>query len=190
METPQTRGSAILASVTYVDALCDGASRPHASPGFSQELKEALRDMKRTTWHPRGLWLEVLNAVVAVQSDTEKSYADLVGCGNAICEDAVNTFMKLILKIMTPRLFARKFPDFWTRDMRGGYMVVDGSEIDRNKVSITLKEADGWDHVGPVGCGFMGFAMQRITGGPVRVVTDDWSLSRPARPEVTWVISW
>jgi hypothetical protein len=190
MEELATRGSAILASAEFSDVLCDRAGQPRVRERFSPELRAALLTMKRTTWHPRAHWIEVLRAVVSVHSDPIASRADLAECGKAICEDAANTFMKLILKIMTPRLFAKKFPDFWVRDMRGGVMTVDPSELEHNRFVAYLKDVDGFDHVGPAGSGFIGFAMEKITGGPVNIVVSPWSLERPGPAEMRWDVSW
>jgi len=190
MEELTTKGSAILASAEFSDVLCDRIGRPRVRERFSPELKAALATMKRTTWHPRAMWIEVLRAVVSVHNDPLASHADLAECGKAICEDAASTFMKLILKIMTPRLFAKKFPDFWVRDMRGGVMTVDPSELTHNRFVAHLVDVDGFEHVGPAGCGFIGFAMEKITGGPVNIVVSPWSLERPGPAEVRWDVSW
>jgi hypothetical protein len=190
MEEIATRGSAILASVEFSDALCDKAGQRRVRETFSPELKAALVTMKRTTWHPRAAWIEVLRAVASVHNDPVVSKADLAECGKAICEDAANTFMKLLLKIMTPRLFAKKFPDFWLRDMRGGVMTVDPSELEQNRFVAYLKDVEGFDHVGPAGNGFIGFAMEKITGGPVKIIVSPWSLERPGPAEIRWDVSW
>jgi hypothetical protein len=91
---------------------------------------------------------------------------------------------------MTPRLFAKKFPDFWVRDMRGGVMTVDPSELSHNRFVVHLVDVDGFDHVGPVANGFIGFAMEKITGGPVNIVVSSWSLERPGPAELRWDVSW
>lgn len=190
MEELATRGSAILASAEFSDVLCDRTDRPRVRERFSPELKAALVTMKRTTWHPRAMWIEMLRAVVSVHNDPLASHADLVECGQFISKDAANTFMKLILKIMTPRLFARKFPDFWIRDMRGGVMTVDPAELSNNRFVIYLEDVDGFEHVGPVACGYIGFAMEQITGVPVDIVVSPWSLACPGPSEMRWDISW
>ncbi|MFS8065911.1 MAG: hypothetical protein ACMG6S_06005 [Byssovorax sp.] len=190
MEELAARGSAILASVAYSDGLCDSVGRARVREKFSPELKAALVTMKRTTWHPRAMWIEVLRAVVSVHNEPGASHADLIGCGKAICEDAASTFMKLLLKMMTPRLFARKFPDFWVRDMRGGIMSVDPSDLAKNRFVVFLEDVEGFDHVGPAGVGFIGFAMEKITGGHVDIVVSPWSLERPGPAKIRWDVSW
>jgi hypothetical protein len=190
MEARAVKGSVILASVDYADTLCDRLGCPRVREKFSPELTAALVTMTRTTWHPWAILVEVLRAIASVRHDPVASREDLIACGQAISQDGLNTFLRLLLKIMTLRLFVMKFKDFWSRDVRGAVMTVDSSAFEQRRVTCTLEHVDGFDHLGPTGIGFIGLAMEKIAGCPVAIVVSPWSLEQPGPATLRWDISW
>ena len=187
----QCKGSIILATVAYTDELCAKEGRPRIRDALSPSLSAALPTMQRVAWRPITEWVEVLRAIVAVcDNDEARAYDALVQCGRAICEDAAGSFMKLLLRMMPPALFCRKFPDFWRRDFTGGTFVVDTSRLAENRFQAILRDIEAFDHVGPVAVGFIGFAQEKVTGKSVSVQRTGWSLERPGPPEVVLELSW
>ena len=83
--------------------------------------------------------------------------------------------MKLLLKVLTPRMFARKFPDFWARDYRGGSVEVES--IDDNRLVIILKGVDDLDHMGAIAAGFIGTTFEAIGVLGLQVLRPNWSLA-------------
>lgn len=184
-----TRGNAILGAAGYLDRISGPSAQPRPAHA-SAELQAALPTMTRNAWYPRRFFIEVLRRIVSVHNDPISSYEDLARAGSAIAEDASNTFLKLLLRMATPRLFGAKFPDFYKRDLQGGYAEVDASRIRENRMLISFKDVEHFDHIGPAGAGFIRFGLHHITGKVVTILTHGWSLETPGPPEIRHEISW
>lgn len=189
-EAIRVRGSNVLSTVAFAERLCAQEGRPPFRDGLSPETTAALAATTPTSWCPREAWMEMLRGLVALRADEAGARDVVVRCGRAICEDATNAFLKLLIKFMTPSLFCKKFPDFWRRDFQGGELTVDASEISRNRFTTFIRGIGGFDHVGPIGVGFVGFAMDRVAKKEVQVELVGWSLACPGPPEVRLVVSW
>jgi hypothetical protein len=185
-----TRGNAILGAAGHLDRICDPRTRGRVRAATTPELQAALPTMTRNGWYPRRMFIEVLHHIASVNNERDRSYEDLAQAGSAIAEDASNTFLKLLLRMATPRLFGAKFPDFWARDLQGGHPEVDTSRVRENRMVIFFKDVEHFDHIGPAGAGFIRFGLRHITGKYVRVTTHGWSLENPGPPEIRQDISW
>ena len=179
-----------MGTLAFIRQSCNEGEQTRALAQLSPEVREMLPRLKRVDWYPRAQWIELLRAVVSIHHDPVQSYEDLVSCGRYIAEDATNTFLRLLMKMLTPGLFARKFPEFWRRDNQGGRIEVDAARINENRVVMYIKDVEGFDHIGPVGAGYISFAMGAITGKPIQIALESWSLDRPGPPEVRYEVSW
>src|SRR5262249_7139180 len=127
----------------------------------------------------------------AVKNDEEGSYKDLVASGSFVAAEATNTFLKLLLKVLTPVLYAKKTPDFWARDHRGsGHFEVDAQNADKGRIIMRLVGADGFDHVGIAGIGFLTFGLTAMGKRDFKITQRGWSLATPSPHEVIYDIAW
>lgn len=157
------------------------------SPDVSRD-RSAYDVMK---WYPASHANELNNGMAAVHGDDEQKVYDLLeGLGMFTADKATSTFLRLIMKILTPRLFARKAPDFWARDNRIGRMESDISQIDQKRMVVHLRDISPLSHVAPSAAGFAKFALKAIGLKNLRVVTNGWSLKQPAPDAVHFDISW
>ena len=189
MEEPMTRGMVLAGIDGFIGKRYDQATAQRLRDGYSTELKTAVRDVKIAAWYPRAFFIE-LNRAVASVAGNDSAYTDLLGAGRSIAGIATNTFMKLLLRMLTPRMFAKKFPDFWKRDNRGGYIQVDPARLDNDQVVFFLKDVEGFDHIGPVAAGFISYALGAIVGKEVAIKLHGWTFDRPAPAEVRYDVSW
>lgn len=190
MTEPMMRGLVLVGFREYLQRHVDGATRDRLRESFSPHLKAAFDDPVTSRWYPRDLFVE-LNRGVASLYTTETGVRDgLTRAGHCIADVASGTFLKLLLKMLTPGLFARKFTDFWAHDNRGGRIEVDTSKLAAQEVQFYIKDIEGFDHVGPVGRGYIQFAMGAITKKEVQVDIGGWSLATPGPAEVHYQVRW
>lgn len=187
----ECRASNVLSADRFIGGSFGPATKASLRKAYSPELRAALARSKPADWLPREHLVELLTLVVSVHGPTPQSEKKLYACGRAIFDDATNMFIRLVLKMATPAIFAKKFPDFWQRDFRGsGHGQVDTSEIDRNHISVSFHGIEGFNYVAPLGIGFVGLAMERVTGKKVTMELRDWSFDNPGPSQTHYEVSW
>jgi len=192
MSDPVVRGYMLVSTLDYI-----------ASPAFTEDQRQLVysklsSDVSRDRsaydvmkWYPAAHANELNNGMAAVHGDDEKKVYELLeGLGMYTADKATSTFLRLIMKILTPGLFAKKAPDFWARDNRIGRMESDISRLDEKRLVVHLREISPLSHVAPSAAGFAKFALTTIGLKNLRVVTKGWSLQQPAPDAVQFEISW
>jgi hypothetical protein len=157
-------------------------------PSLLEEARYA-EDLKPTAWARRETVVALWRAIAAARPDPAVARATLVRCGTGLGNTAINSFLKILLRMLTPRLFALKFPDIWGRDMQGGgYAEIAASEDKR--VAILLREVGGFDHIGPVAEGWIGFTLTSMGLKQLEMTSSPWSMEDPGPPEVRIEARW
>src|SRR5262245_37295654 len=91
-----------------------------------ERIDRQRTEFQAKDWRPReeltSLWHAI--ATAAEPQDEKSVYNALVRCGEKVGGYATNTFFKLLLKILTPKMFASRFSEFYKRDQQGGEGVV------------------------------------------------------------------
>jgi hypothetical protein len=185
----KTRGYVIAAHVGFAlhhyDA--DVAAKIAAS------LPETIRDPAKidvVEWFPREYSIRVLRAIAAVKNDPVLSYEDLVKCGHYTCEIATSTYLKLLLRILTPKIWASKVTHYFKRDMSRGHVTVDSSAVDKNRLVVHLEDIEGFDHLGPVSAGFLQRSIQSLGKKDVTVTQEGYSFEKPGPEAVHFTLAW
>ncbi len=187
---PMARGLVIKGFAAHMERRCSDAEREKVRGAISPDVRAALENPVASKWYPRSYFVELNRAIAGLHTQEADVLESLSAAGRNMAEIATGTFMKLLLKMLTPSLFARKFSDFWAHDNRGGRIDVDASKVDEKRLDFWIRDVRGFDHVGPVGRGYIQFAMSAITGSDVDVKLEGWSLGRPGPDEVHYVVSW
>lgn len=187
---PMARGLVIKGFGAYLERSCSDAQREQVRASVTPDVRAALMDPVASRWYPRSYFVELNRAVAALHTQEADALEALSAAGRNMAEIATGTFMKLLLKMLTPALFARKFSDFWAHDNRGGRIDVDASNVGDRHLDFWIRDVRGFDHVGPVGRGYIQFAMSAITGSNVTVDLEGWSLAKPGPEEVHYAVSW
>jgi hypothetical protein len=154
------------------------------SPG----ARSAATSLKPAEWCPVDVFAELLRGLAAKSNGNADHARDrLVACGEFIAREATNTFLKIVIRMLTPSLFAKKLPDLWRRDCSGGTFEVDAAD---NRIVIRLAGMGGFDHVPCTAAGFVKFALTTMGKTVEQVQIHNWSLTEPcadgARVELTW----
>lgn len=156
-----------------------------------QDVRRDLAAVKPAEWYPRQHSVHILRAIAAHGGKDEQAVQnDLVRCGTFIATEATNTFLKLLMKILTPALFAKKIPEFWTRDMKGGRFEVDVADASGGRIKLSLNDIEGFDHIGIVSMGWISFGMQAMGKTDVKVTQQGWSLSTPGARKISYDLTW
>jgi hypothetical protein len=155
---------------------------------LSPAARSAATSLKPAEWCPVGGVAEMLRALAAKSNGNAEQARDrLVACGEFIAREATNTFLKIVIKMLTPSLFAKKLPDLWRRDCSRGTFEVDAAD---NKIVIRLAGMGGFDHVPCTAAGFVKFALTTMGKTVEQVQIHSWSLTDPcadgSRIELTW----
>lgn len=187
---PMARGLVIKGFAAYLERHCSEPERERVRSGLTPDVRAALENPVASKWYPRSYFVELNRGIAALHTQETDALEALSAAGRNMAEIATGTFMKLLLKMLTPALFARKFSDFWAHDNRGGRIDVDATKVDERRLDFWIREVRGFDHVGPVGRGYIQFAMSAITGSAVDVTLEGWSLTRPGPDEVHYAVSW
>jgi hypothetical protein len=192
MTTPMLRGYTVKQTAAFVESdYFDPQIRRRIMEQLPQQVKTALPAIKPAEWYPREYVMAMLKGIADVKKDDVGSYNDLVAYGCFVATEATNTFLKLMMKILTPTLWAKKIPELWLRDHQGsGHIEVDVSQADRGRIGMRLVGADGFDHIGAAAIGFFVFGLSALGKQGVQVTQTGWSMATPAPHEVKYEATW
>jgi hypothetical protein len=111
----------------------------------------------------------------------------LIEAGQSISKTAANTFLRLLMKMLTPTVFAKKMPDFWRRDSTMGTLEV---EIEDQRLTVYMVDMDSFDHVACTTAGFVKNAFEGMGKKIVKIETPDWSFATPYVPRSKLILTW
>jgi hypothetical protein len=188
---PQTRGYMIVSCVTHVQKKYAAADREAIMARLPKETLDLIDRVNTVEWYPRVHAKSLFTAIAHHHMEGDKNTdAALLAVGHSIAEMASNTFLRLIMKLMTPSLFAKKVGTFWERDHRGGELSADVKDIENKHLTIRHTGIGGYDFVAGTAPGFMGFALTAIGCKNVRSETFGFSLDNPGPEEVRYEMRW
>jgi hypothetical protein len=189
MSDIQVRGYMISSTVGFIRDRAGEQTATRLLSGLSPGTNKALGAVKSAEWYPVSIIAE-LNRAIATElaaGDRERARVALADCGKFMAREATNTFLKLLMKMLTPSLFAKKLPDFWKRDCTGGRLVVD---VEEQRLRCRFFDAKGYDHLGAVATGYAWFVLEAMGKTVENAVLNDWSPSEPNVDGVSFEIFW
>lgn len=152
--------------------------------------RSLLRDVKDVEWYPRRHLVEIYRALAAHHRDTDGKVAEAFNAmGRASAERAIATFLQLVMKVMTVELFARKVPEIWQRDHRGGRLEIDSSDLANRHLVYHLMDVKDYDYIGGALPGFQSATLTAIGCKDV-TVESDWRVENPGPENVTCHFRW
>src|SRR5262249_16908134 len=124
-----------------------------AIAALSPALRQALSTATAASWQPVEHVSELFHAVAKLgNGDEEKAREHLEKCGEYQAVAATTTFLKLVMKVLTPNMFAKKLPTLWSRDATGGTYAVDVAE---DHIICRLKDMEKFEHFAPTSVGYV-----------------------------------
>lgn len=187
---PMIRGYSVNQQLTFIQTQYEPDVSRKLLDQIPEDVRKALDNLTPAGWYPRHYSVCLLRAIASQHEDEQSAYDDLVRCGTFIAEEATNTFLRILMKMLTPALFAKKIPDFWKRDQKGGYIEVDTANANSGRMKLKLCDVEGFDHIGVISIGWMTFGMKSMGKDDVVVKQEGWSLNNPGPKEVSYELSW
>ena len=184
------RGYLIHGCMDYIDSF-DADERRRIYENIASDVSRDRASYDKMLWYPLRTISQFYGAIGKLHpTDEVKAYNALLECGRFIAEAATNTFLKLLMRIMTPAVFGKKAPDLWARDHRYGRMEADVADLANNHLIIRLHDVGGYHHAGPVAAGFGMFALKSVGANEIDVKVGDWSIANPDPPQVRIDMRW
>jgi hypothetical protein len=181
-----------------VGAYVRSLDREHAhriESALSDEARRAMHETSAEVWYPISVWKESLDRIVACSSDPASARVAVRSVGRNICEGTVNSFLRVLMRIMTPALFAKKSGSMIGKDFRGftggapDYSY-DLSKESSGELTMTIKNAGQHPYLGGTGQGFVEFAFHYIGKNNVVIDEPNCALDDYAPEVVHWRIRW
>jgi len=189
MAENQMRGYGLISGVAYLRKAAGDQNAKRLLDGLSPETKQAIATAKEANWCSSKSVAELYSAIASLGNGDERSAQNhLIECGKHAAHDASNTFLRLLMKMLTPTLFAKKLPDIWARDCTVGKIT---TQVFNDKLRNHLTGVAGFDHIGPVCVGYVTFALEAMGKSITKTELHGWSLATPAIDcwfEVSWKI--
>lgn len=189
MTSQMVRGYAVKQTFAFMDKYFDGPTSSRVLGALAPDVAELKTTIKDGEWYPRHAFMTQLSAIAHVKNDDKGSYDDLVACGEFIASEAANTFLRLVLKILSPAQFAKKIPQLFERDHRGGGKFEVTSVGDRH-IDLSLLDVKGFDHIGAVSVGWIKFGLHAMGKESVNVALTGWSVKQPGPEQVHYRVQW
>ncbi len=190
-DTGMIRGYSIQKQAQFIrSGFFDAATRDKVLDKLPDRLKGDMKELDPAGWYPREDSAILLRAIASTTSTDADARSVLARCGEAIAEESMNTFLKLVMKLMNPVRFANKLPSLWDRDMKGGYFKNDVSQAAEKRIIFMLADVEGYDHVGPLTEGWLRFAMKALGETVTQIELQGWSLANPGQRQITYDLRW
>ncbi len=188
MEPFNTRGYALASLLKYVREGFDPARRERALAKIPSETIRTAETAKPTEWYPASHTFHVYDALIdACDRDPALVEEALIGVGKFTAQEATNSFLRLLMKVLTPTLFAKKLPSLYERDNTRGKVSV---EVEEDRLILRVDEIKGCLHVGMVSAGWVIFALESMGKKLSERKVAGWSLDDSDSSSVTVELHW
>jgi hypothetical protein len=177
-------------TLEFIGQNYDDAGRKRIFSALSPEVHGFMEVAKKAQWapvlHSSALWA----GIVREHADPVQAQAQLVRTGRHMGSYATNTYLKLLMKMMSMKMFAKKYPDIWARDANFAKLSCDITDIDSGRLLLNFKELGTYPYFGPVCQGWFAFAFETMGLKNVKVDLMNWSMQNPDPGELTFNVTW
>jgi hypothetical protein len=190
MSDRQIRGYMLTCAYRYLkDRIGEEAAKAAFTKSMSPADRDLLQSAKSTGWYPAEVLVQASRVIAATVGggDEAKTREAFIGLGTFTATEATGTFLKLLMRVLTPNLLAKRFPELWSRDVSRGTARV---EIGHQKLCFYLSDIEGFEYCGPVAMGWTSFVLG-LMGKDVKLgELNGWSLANPGPESVSFELSW
>ena len=155
------------------------------------EARPLAAKASRGEWVPARYWSSTIEAIAQEHPDLEQRHDAIVAFGRFMAEEAVGSYLKLLLRVLTPSMFLRRLPATFEHDIRPGSVTVDTSQMaERRLITITQHNVEGLAYVWTVGAGWVAQALSFTGLKGVKGRTLSPALDQPFASEGTFKVWW
>ena len=188
MEQFKSRGYMLTTTLKYLREGLGPVRGPLALSKITPETLRIIESSKPAEWYPCALQVEMYEGIIfAAQGDLALAEKDLVGVGKFGANEAINSFLKLLMKVLTPTLFAKKLPSLYERDNSKGKVTV---EVSDDRLVCNIDDCKGCAHLAPVSSGWATFALEAMGKKLSKSVIHGWSFDDPDSGKVSFELNW
>lgn len=189
-EKPTVRGYMVLSPLTHLRSFYDAKNAAAIEARIPADIRAALPQVTDVGWYPREYAVAIYSAIADHHRHGDGKVSQAIfDMGHGIATRALETFLKLVIKVMTPEVFVRKIPDVWLRDHKGGFMKTDTSDVANNHVVFNLQEVGGYNYIGGSLPGFQTATLTALGCKGLRYECD-WTPENPGPESVTCHFHW
>jgi hypothetical protein len=189
MEERKIKSYGFNATVEYIDKNYDEAARKRIMGALSPAGQSFLPTAKKAQFAAPSYSAELWTAIA--QEHPSDTFDQLVKLGRYQGAYATNTYLKLLMKMLTVKMFAKKFPDIWSRDANFGKFVVgDLAEIDKGQLKLGFQELGSFPYFGPITEGWFAYSFEVMGLKNVKVALQDWSTQNPDPGHLMYHVTW
>jgi len=189
-EERRIRGNHVIPLLRYIQSSYDQNTQQTIYESLSETTRGTLEDLDTDVWYPASVVADLHRGLFAAQPDPEKGYAAIRDSGAAVAEYGVNTFMRLLIKLMTPEMLAKKWPAIWSKSHNFGKMQTALDQSTDRKLNLSLSEVDQYSYIGPCAVGFLSYSLKAMGRKDASVVERDLDYSRECAPAYNFEITW
>lgn len=169
MSERRIKGMNLAQTMLFIDERLSHVQRQQVHAQLSESLKAKLRLVDASEWYPVEDQIEIQRAMAKVAGSEEAAEALARQLGGHLFGAALGTFMRLVLRVLTPAMFLKKTADIWPRMFAFGSFEADSSAMDRGSATMTMRGVDGCDHFPAVSAGFIEHAVAAMGYSNVKV---------------------
>lgn len=188
---PHVKGLPIKVAFNHIESHFSPPERDAIMAAMDPALVALIPNLKPTGWFPLEYWVAIFDAVSAGQ-EVAAAEERLRLVGYTVATEALGSFLKLLLKILTPSLFADKFDAFWRKYHDFGKLKVVEKDIEHSHLVFNLDlEGHEYPHV-HISAGAWIECAFRAMGKESTVVTTTNATpgQRVVMPKIIWDVRW
>jgi hypothetical protein len=191
MSDREIKSYSLFGSKLFVDENYDEATRQRIFAALSPEAKEVLGRPKKPAVVAPEYAAQIWSGIADVhKEEPQKAFDQLVACGRYSGNYATNTYLKLLFKILSVKMFAEKLPQIWSRDASFGKIETDLSNVKSGHLVMRFKELADYPYFGPNCQGWFGFTFETMGLKNVKIELQNWSLGNPDPGMLEYNVSW
>jgi len=184
----QIRGASLLGILGFIEKGLTPAQKARAIEQFPREHANADK-ISANDLYPIERCYELMHAIASALDNEAERYDACIRCGQFIADDAINSFLRLLIKFLKPHLFARKYGTFFRRAHTFGE--VEPKDFTERSFVLEMSGVNGYAYVAPITIGFMNFTLEAMGCKDIKVRE---VLSPPPAPQTAdryrFEVSW
>jgi hypothetical protein len=191
MTERRTKADGFIGSLEYIEKTYDEETRKKLYGSLPSNVRDFIGVARKETWAPPLFSSELWKAIAAHHPDPAEACKNLVLCGRQAGSYATNTYLRLLLKMLTAKMFAKKIPDIWSRDSNFGKITTgDLDEMKSGRLLLHFTELGSYPFFGPVCEGWFAFSLETMGLKNVKVAVQNWSLNDPDPAKLDFLVTW
>lgn len=190
MSDLQVRGYIVTNSINFLRDNLPADEWKRVSTDWSPDLRRLVgSDVKPADWYPVALMTEINRSIATTlgKGEDEGAREALYKCGKFVATEATNTFLKLLMKMLTPNIFIKKLPDVFKRDFTRGRLVAG---LNGQTLTCSYYDLEGYDHIVVTASGFAAMALEAMGKTIESVKVNNWSLRTPYVEGASFDMTW